>query len=243
LLVLGLATMAALVLIVWLIQGKGPSQAKSTSPPPEAAPHLAAARTALDQGNFRTALQELDLVRSIQDRLTVSLAERRELTQLRRQAALMADLLGVPLEEVLREADDLGPEEWQLVFRDRYRGKAVLFDAEVSRDPAGHYELGYSLRPAWEGEPARVAIGDLELITDLGKNLHLDQAKRLIFGGRLAGIGQEPSGNWVVHFQPQSGVLFTDRAILVVACPALREDARELERTLKRQAEWLAALP
>src|SRR5262249_38279406 len=90
---------------------------------------------------------------------------------------------------------------------------------------------------------ARLAIGDLELIAGLGKNMHLDQPARLIFGGRLARIGQEPSGRWVVSFEPRSGVLWTDRAMLLVACPLLRDDIGALDKVLKQQKAWLASLP
>ncbi len=241
LLVLGPATAAALVLIVILLGGNGKAPDRTASPGPDPSPHLAAARTALDQGNFRTALKELAFVLSHQERLPVSLAQRRGLAQLRRQAALMADLLPVPLEELVREADDLGPDEWQLVFRDRYRGKGVLFDAEVCRTPAGLYELRYDLREG--GQPVRIAIGDLDVIQELGKNMWLDHPTRLIVGGRLAGIGREPGDTWMVHFQPDSGVLLTDRPILLLTCPGLREDLPGLKRTLKRQAEWLESLP
>jgi hypothetical protein len=240
-LVVGLATMTALILFVGLLHQSEPSPKLATAQPPDPSPRLAAGRTALDQGNFRTALDELDAVRSMQDRLAMSLAQRRELSQLRRQAALLADLLAAPLEELLREADDLGPDEWQLVFRDRYRGKAVLFDALLRRTAAGNVELAYVLRAGTQ--PARLAIGDLELITRLGKDMHLDRPTRTILGGRLSRIGQEPSGTWVVHFEAKSGVLLTDRASLLISCPSLRDDARDLERVLKRQSAWLANLP
>ena len=241
LLPLGLAITATLILIVFLLHGNGNPQGNPAPPSKDPAPHLAAARTALDQGNFRTALKELALAEAIQKPLPVPLLERRKLTQLRRQAALMADLVSVPLEELLQEANDLGPDEWQLVFADRYRGKAVLFDAEVCRTGAGNYEVYYDLRAG--GQPVRIAVGDLDMIKELGKNMCLDQPTRLIMGGRLADIGPEPGDNWVVHFQPESGVLLTDRAILLVACPGYRKGLPGLKRTLNRQAEWLTILP
>jgi hypothetical protein len=241
LLPLGLAITATLALIVFLLQGNGKPPGNARPPSDDPAPHLAAARTALDQGNFRTALKDLASAEASQKSLPVPLAERRKLTQLRRQAALMADLIPVPLEELLQEANDLGPEEWRLVFTDRYRGKAVLFDAEVYRTAAGNYEVYYVLRAA--GQPVRIAVGDLDMIKELGKNMCLDQPTRLIMGGRLADIGPEPGDNWVIHFQPESGVLLTDRAILLVACPGYRKGLPGLKRTLNRQAEWLTILP
>jgi hypothetical protein len=161
---------------------------------------------------------------------------RREVEQLRRQAALVADLGEVPLQEVLRHAAETAPDEWRLVFPHRYQGKAVLFDAQVSRDAAGKFQLEHFLFLG--DETARVAVGDL----DLFRHLRLDRPCRLIVGARLAGVGREPSGGWVIRLEPGSGVLMTDRDVVTTACPFLRDDP-ELPEVLGRQQSWLADVP
>src|SRR5204862_215217 len=70
---------------------------------------LQAGQQALSQGKFRLAERELSAVLASrqQQPQSLSLAERRQLTQLQRQASLLADLLAEPLEDVLRHAADL----------------------------------------------------------------------------------------------------------------------------------------
>jgi hypothetical protein len=199
---------------------------------------LASAHTALAQGNFRTALFDLDAVVAPDRRL--SLAQRRNVVRLRRQAALLVDLSDVPLEAIIRHAREVSPDEWQLVFPRRYQGRAILFDAEVTRTATGRYEIDYALQVG--NQTGRVALGDLDLVRQLGKQTHLDQPTRLIVGGRLGGVAQDPAGTWVISLLAESGVLMTDRVAVVAACPGLADDA-ELEELLKRQRAWLAELP
>jgi hypothetical protein len=236
LLAVGLVVVALTGLAVWLVLDTLASSDEAGPPPVVLKDCLAEARAALAQGKFQTALRKLNLARSAPEYDGLSQARRRDLDQLHRQAALMADLLEVPLQDLLRHASDLPPGEWQLVFRRRYRGQALLLDAEVGRNAAGRYELDF---PLFVGdEPARVEIGDLDLLRDLG----LDQSCRLIVGARLAGVERDPSGAWVVRLRPDSGVFLTDRATLEVACPVLKKD-QALDEVLQRQERWLAELP
>ncbi len=230
------ATLAVVCLILWLALPRPDPDDEAARAPEPAGPHLRAARSALAQGKFQTALHELEVVRAAQEGRPPPLAQRRAVAHLERQARLLADLLDVPLGDLLRNAGELPQQEWELVFDRRYRGKAVVFDAEVSRDAAGKPRLEWLLRVG--GEDARLDVADLGLF----KHLRLDQPTRLIFGVRLEGVGRDPAGAWVVRFRPDSAVLLTDRPTVEVVCPALRPDA-ELPEVLKRQERWLAELP
>jgi hypothetical protein len=194
------------------------------------------AQTALALGHVRTAFAALERLEAIHDRLGTSAAGRRDLAQLRRQASLAADLIGVPLEQVVRDANDLPHAEWRAVFQERYQGKAVILDTEVNRDASGKYTVYYLLFVA--GKEARIEISDLSLL----KLLPLDRPQRLILGMRLAGVERSGDGPWVVRFRPDSGVLFTHRKLVEALCPAMRSD-RELGLVLERQSNWVTRFP
>jgi hypothetical protein len=226
---------AAVGLILWFWpeqQAPGPNSPAESGP---IGPHLAAARAALSQGHFETAHQELSLIRSQPQWEKLSHSERRELVYLDQQAALLADLLEVSLQQIVRHARETSQAEWQLVFAKRYRGRAVLLDAEVGPDGPGQLRLEILVRVG--AAEARVQIDDLELVQHLVRQSRLDQPQRLILGARLRSVGQEPNGSWVILLQPDSGVLLTDRAALAGACSDLLKDP-DLEEVLKRQRDW-----
>jgi hypothetical protein len=83
------------------------------------------------------------------------------------------------------------------------------------------------------GEVARVELADLVVLRDL----KLDPPRRLLFGGRLARVSREKGGLWVVHFEPDSGVLLTDAGAAAALC--LGPPDRELQDVLRHQEEWL----
>src|SRR5205807_1443510 len=136
--------------------------------------------------------------------------------QVYRQAALLADLLAEPLEDVLRHAAGVREAEWRADFRRRYQGRAVVFDTDVRRTADG-YRLGYVLRAG--DEEAHLDVGGLTVL----RGLPLDQPQRLLFGVRLAAVGREAPGGWVVRFEPDSGVLLTDAAAAAACCPVLAD--------------------
>ncbi len=166
-------------------------------------------------------------------------AEGRELARLERQTALVADLLSESLGEILQRAAGAREEERQAQFNLRYRDKAVIFDDVVTRDAAGRFDLAvYEVRAP--GEPARVELSDLKLL----QALPLAEPRRMLFGARLAGLAREERGGhglWVIHLDPDSGVLLTDEDVAGACCP--RPLDAGLKEVLRQQAEWAAALP
>jgi hypothetical protein len=231
----------ALVIVVFLVILVGTNGRHLNSGPTESAAVLfERGQRALAEGKVRLASESLVAAQAAAERLPWSLnhAERRQLTQLHRQAALLSDLLAEPLEDVLANAvalNELDEREWQMQFAERYRGKAVVFEDEVRRDPGGECQLlGYRLFA--RGQPVRLDVSELRLF----RALPLDRPQRLLFGARLADVRIEPGGVWAVHFDPDSAVLLTDPGAAAAYTPL---PPRELQELIQRQAAWVAEMP
>jgi hypothetical protein len=214
-----------------------PSTASALAAVPDADAHAQAGRKALAAGKFRQAADELQQAVTLLDLQPDRhrSAEGRDVLQLQRQAALLADLLTQSLGEILQFAAQVPEDEWQGKFTQDYRARSVVFDADVTRDGAGQYRLDYVVHGGVE--PARVEVGDLRLLAALPR----DRPPRLLFGARLASISREPPGVWVVRFQPDSGVLLTDPAAVAASCPAPID--QELTDLVRRQKTWVDELP
>jgi hypothetical protein len=191
-------------------------------------------REALAQGNVHLALRRLNDAVDLRDRRpgVLSPAQHRRLNQLQRQSDLLARLSAHSLEEVVRQAALVRhPEEWEARFAEQ-RDKAVVFDDVVARDDLGRPALsGYEVRV--DGEKVRVALEDLALL----RELPLGQPRRMLFGARLARVGREDGGEWVVRFRPDSAVLLTDPDAAGACCPLPLDEG--LLETLARQERWL----
>jgi len=196
--------------------------------------HIEAGRRALTEGKLRLAAQEFREAHLLcsSDPDSVPAARVREIEQLRRQTALLPDLLSESLGEILLRSMNMQEDEWMAQFQQRYKGYAIIFDAPVRRDGAGQLELEWDLRAG--DEPARIDIGTLEILS----GLPLNEPKRLLFGARLGRIGREQDGVWVVRFEPGSGVLLTDRMVAASCCPMPLEE--DLLNVLDQQLQWLS---
>ncbi len=196
-----------------------------------------AGEAALAGGNFRLAEEKLAAARALLEQRPGEMTahERRQVVNLHRQAALLADLLSESLGEILQHASALPEEEWQAQFARRYHGQAVVFDADVRRDAAGQHLLDYHVQAGVE--PARVDLTGLRLLTALPR----DRPPRLLFGARLGNVAREAPGAWVVRFDPDSGVLLTHAGAVAASCPPpIDEDMMQL---LRRQETWAAEVP
>ncbi len=191
-------------------------------------------RRDLGQRKFRLAFQRLREAFQMRGERPEALSpeENRRLTQLYRQADLLARLSIEPLEYVVRRGQLVrDPAEWALEMED-HRGRTFLFDDVVRFDAERKPQLATYVVEAGD-ERVRVALGDLEVL----RELPLEDEPRLIFGASLAGCEREEGGGWVVHFVPDSGVLMTDLDALV-ACMTGPPD-KEVEQVLARQQRWL----
>jgi hypothetical protein len=232
-------TLAGLLLAYHFLVGALPSARQPASggrapggKPVPFAQHLHAARERMSEGSFRLALATLEQARREAggDWSGLPRGERHQWTRLSRQAALLGDLLAEPLEDLVRHAAGVKEAEWLAEFRERYHGRAVVFDLVVQRGAGGAVRHNYCFPSlSWQ---ARLELGQLALF----RRLPLDQPRRLVFGVRLAGVDCEPPGTWVVRPQPDSGLLLTDRGAAAACCAGLADATAQA--LLEQQAGW-----
>jgi len=245
-------TLTVLILLFLLLRPflSRPTPAKDQSKPPapdqqkppDVRAMTTAGRRALAEGDFHLGAQLLQsaLDQDPQRPGSYSASERRDATQLWRQADLLSWLSSRSVEEIVEAAEQVPhPEEWKAQFYTEYKGKAIVFDDEVQfeaapmRDDERRRPVLRRYRIVVAGQDVRIALEDL---TVLG-SLPLERPQRMLFGGRLAAVERGQGGRWVVHFEPDSGVLLTDRGAAEAVCPAPLDPG--LMEVLKRQAEWL----
>jgi hypothetical protein len=204
------------------------------SAPGDSRSSLAAGERNLREGNVHLALRMLNAAIDQSERqgATLSREEHQQVEQLRRECGLLAHLLDHSLEEIVQLAlqhhDD---DEWKAKFAD-FRGRTVIFEDVLRRDAQGRPTLSFYAVRVGDIE-ARVAVDDLQLLGQLP----LDPPQRWLFGGRLADCRREEGGRWVLHFEPNSGVLLTDETAAAACCPAPLEE--DLRAVLRRQKQWL----
>jgi hypothetical protein len=228
-------TLAAVVVVYAVLLGSLVGRPKPAGPPPgpDASRPLRAGEAALAAGKFQQATYELAQARRLLG--PAPAAESRRVAQLHRQAALLADLLSEPLEELLLVARRTPEDEWRAQFERRYEGQAVVFDADVTREGSHRYRLHYAFCAG--PEKALIEVSDLHLLDALPA----DRPPRLLFGARLATLRREAGGAWVVRFAPESGVLLTDVGAVTACCPPPIDEG--LREVLRRQAVWADAFP
>jgi hypothetical protein len=240
----GAATLAGFVvvfaaLLPFLIRPPATNQPPAM-PAAQMTDRLDAGRKALSEGAFNVAVREYNAAVELRDRQPDLLTPKqsRELSQLQRQADLLARLHNQPLQEVLAEAvRTRSDEEWQGRFETAHKGGAILFDDVVRHDPASKRLVLSCFEVKAGNEKAIVALDDLKIL----QALPLDPPPRLIFGGRLKSIAREEGGIWVIRFEPDSGVLLTDLDAVTACWPVSPDD--DVLRTLRRQQDWLRDLP
>jgi hypothetical protein len=247
-----LALLLILFVIVLPFLGRPAPPPKTMEGPQDIPARMEAGRRALAEGDFHLASQELgkalDQARRHPDALAP--AERRDLVQLERQGDLLSRLSSRSLQDMVQEADLVRHEdEWKARFETDYKGKTVLFDDVVRFEDAvpgdgprrpvlKYYRVmigGQEVqRVMIGGQEVRLALEDLTLLQRLAR----EKPQRMLFGGRLSAVERGPGGRWVIRFEPDSGVLLTDRGAAEAVCPAPLDP--ELLDVLKRQAEWLS---
>src|SRR5262245_40745975 len=188
----------------------------------------ARAEKLLAEGYFRLAVEELSSGEKL-NLASLTTPERLRWDQTQKQAALLADLVAEPLEEILIHAAGTREPEWSAEFEKRYKGKSVVFDAEWQRGPDGGGKIRYPLLAG--RDRARLAMEGLAVF----KFIPGPGPERVLVGARLASIQLEPPGPaWVVRFQSDSGVLITNPGAARLFSPA---DDKELEKTLQRMTK------
>ncbi len=239
----GAALMLAALAIFFLIRHTGPDRAASSTKEPSdeerLQTHLTAGRSALAEGAFHRASTELAEALALGDRMTGrwKTAERRQVAQQQRQAALLTDLLSDSLADIVRQSIGMPADEWQEAFRLRYANRSVLLDTTIHRELGGQIQSSH-----------RIRVGDLDVKLDLRRLKLLEQLfevvpspqpQRILLGMRLSGLRHDNSG-WLIVPEANSGVLITDRDVIAgLSLP----NASEYEEVLRRQQGWLDLLP
>ena len=244
-----LATLAlAVVFFLWIWPSlKHTSTEKQLVAPAPRAEYdraIAEGQHALAEGSFAFALKQFTAAVCLRDErpgLRDS-DERRRLNQLYWQSNLLANQLDRPRFELLREAHKHAEEKaWQAQFELQYRGKTIIFDDVIEeRDGKRSLRDGSVVRWREDGRQtelrASVDLSDLKLL----EQLPLEQPQRWIFGARLKSFRGEEK-EWVIQFEPDSGVLLTDADAVLAWKPALRDDKR-LSDVLDRQGKLMRQL-
>ncbi|GIW88769.1 MAG: hypothetical protein KatS3mg108_3093 [Isosphaeraceae bacterium] len=188
-------------------------QARLERLPGEAQENWSAGLAALESGNFDAARQHLGRAASAFERLGGSDPRTPEARQLAREAAILADLINVSLEELLDEAarqDNF--DRWTSRFETLYKGRSLIIDTTIEGLPPpgaspGAYGLAYRVLSGRGPRPARVGRLDLN-----GFHLFEDQklapGDPVLFGARLASIRLQDT-EWLIGLEPDSGVLIT----------------------------------
>ena len=165
---------------------------------------------ALAAGDFGVAKSKLAQAAAAFEELRDEKAQ--GVRQLAGQAAILADLVGTSLEEMLDEAA-YKPEEWAKRFDTFYKGRSVVVDALVARAAEGEKPAALDYRIIGDGRLPK--LGEIDL-----SGLKLFEAApprtgdTVSFGARLAAIRIGDRGVWRFHLDPDSGVAMVRQEIL-----------------------------
>jgi hypothetical protein len=229
------AAVAGLVFVL-LNSSKSPRVSPSAlgTDAPDLAGQINKGKRALVDGSFQLAAEHLSAAATTAraHRQLLSRKDAAALFQLQREVDLLAELLPDPLEDIVRTLEGLEYGEGQAVFQRRYPGKGVVFYSGMRRDPAGTLHVDYRLEGS--RKPMRLDLQTLEVF----RGLPLEEPVDVLFGAKLSSIERDALGAWVIAFQPDSGVLFTDEEP-ALACCFQPGDPTALTATLRRQKSWI----
>ena len=127
-----------------------------------------------------------------------------QVRQLADEAAILADLAGKSLEEILDEAA-YKPEGWESRFDTFYKGRSVVIDAKVLK--AAEADRPATLGYAIIGEGRSPKVGEVDLAGfKLFEAAPPKAGDAVSFGARLAGVSLGDRGVWRFRLAPASGV-------------------------------------
>jgi hypothetical protein len=229
--VFGVIALATLLYVYVLIPSKPALPAVSAE---EIEAQVDEGRKSLADGHYSDAAESLAKAQSNlagQPGLLTP-AGRRQLAQLHRQAAILADWPREPLDKILARTGSLNEDEWRAVAGN-YKGKTAVLDLSLRRDASRQYHVDFT-RPMVVAR-LRLELQNLKLLD----SLPLDARERVVFAASIAEIRREDRGAFNVRFEPDSGVLLTD-----VNANVLGEVPDAAFRALlERQKTWAAELP
>jgi hypothetical protein len=186
----------------------------------------------LDAGEFDAAKKLLSDARDAVDGLGGRFEGAETIRQGALEAAIFADLAPKGIEDILVEAAKSDPKEWPSHFATHYKGQSVIIDPPVSDapDPArpnSRYLVNFPIYFGAAFAPGRKGRIDLAGF----RLFELSQPKvgeQKPFGARYASVEFDLSSNeWVVTFEPNSGVYITHAKALETIGWAAPEPSEE----------------
>jgi hypothetical protein len=169
----------------------------------------------LDSGDFSAAKQILADAAKAVEGLGGQVEGAEDIRQGAREAALLADLKSESLSDLVEQAAKYNPPDaWPAHFDAIYKGRSVIFMAEVLAAPQADIQgSGYILNwPIYYGNgptpagKARLDLAGFKLLEQARPNVK----DVVTFGARLAAIRFDPAGSeWVVTLEPDSGSFIT----------------------------------
>lgn len=168
----------------------------------------------LDAGEFHAAKKLLGDAADAVDGLGGRFDGAEEIRQGAIEAAVFADLAPKGMDEILEDAATSEPKVWASQFAALYKGRSVIIEAPVVETPEpGRAGSAYRINfPLYFGRgPQVIGRGRLDLagfrLFELSEPKVNEQKP---FGARYASIEIDKSSNeWVVKFEPKSGVYIT----------------------------------
>jgi hypothetical protein len=184
---------------------------------------------ALEQGQFDEAHRLLSQGARAAKSLGGAHRGAADVRQAAAEAAVIVNLVRLPLEELIEEAARSDPAEWPARFRDFHRGQTILVDALVAsagQPPERGPDLNLRLFPGRGPQPTRTGRIDTSGL-ELFQNVPPRDGDRLVFGAALDSLTLAPDGQWVFRLVPDSGVAITHwKALLALGWP---DPSREVE--------------
>jgi hypothetical protein len=168
---------------------------------------------ALDEGKLDKAHQLLAAAKSAVDSLGGQVEGADDIRQGAAEAAILVDLVPETLETLLDQAGRTEPKAWAARFDNLYKGRCVFFDAAIvavpGEDGFDRYEIDYHVFNGPGPQPARSAridLRDFRLFEQAGPKI----GDQVLFGARLASFAFDTdSEEWVIRFEPESGVFLS----------------------------------
>ncbi len=162
----------------------------------------------LDAGRFDEAKQILSDAANAFDYLREDSDDAKQIRQAAREAAILADLVGRPLDEIIDRfaAGEAGKAD----FKTLDAGRSLVVEARVTATPdeGGGYELDFRVPVGPGPTPART-LGKLDVRNlELMANLKPKKGDNVLIGVRLKDLALG-DGFWSVQVDPKSGVLMT----------------------------------
>lgn len=169
--------------------------------------------TSLDAGRFDEAKQILNDAAAAFDYLRENTDESKEIRQAAREASILADLVGRPLDEIIDRfaAGEAGKAD----FRNLDKGRSLVVEARVTATPeqGGGYDLDFRVPVGPGPNPAR-PLGKLDVKNlELLANLRPKVGETILIGVRLSDL-ELADGAWWIRLDSKSGVLMTRWAAL-----------------------------